>query len=80
MNLFGSLQTLFEALKAFFGWRETLSENKPVDEVIGDKKDLEKACIYAEKAISLVYKHAKFTSKFSKLLFNASVQKFRKLR
>lgn len=80
MNFSESIKAFFEALKAFFGWREALSENKTANEIIEDKKDLEKACVYADRAITLVFKHASFPRSFTKMRFESLVKKFRKLR
>ncbi len=78
--MFKTLKSFFDALASLFSWQEVAIKNKPLSEIINDKKDLEKACIYAEKAIELVYKKCEFKRKFSKFEFCVLVRKFRHYR
>ena len=41
------------AIKEFFGWRTSVTQNKPALEVVKDKKSLKKGTNYAEKIFEI---------------------------
>lgn len=75
-----AVESLLRAFSEFFNWRSILSENKPIQEVIDDKKDLEKACLFAESAISIVEADAVFNKAKQQKRFKHFVRKFRRYR
>ncbi len=64
----------------FFGWRTSASDNQATHEVIDDKKDLERACSFAEEAIEIAEEHAVFLKQNYHFKFKFLVKKFRKCR
>lgn len=73
-------KSIFEAIKSVFELLKTNKEQIISNEVIDDKNKLEKACYYAEKAISKVEKSAYFDDYRSQRKFNMLVEKFRKYK
>ena len=63
----------------FFGWRSNAVENQATSEVIGDKRDLEKACNYAESGFEIVEAHAVLPEKYQKKLEHF-IRKFRRYK
>lgn len=74
------LSLLLESLNSLFHWRETVSANEATHEIIDDKKDLQRACNYAELAIELVQSKAIFAKKRDKKRFQVIVKKFRRYK
>lgn len=73
-----AIEAVGEAFTSLFNYFIKLKETAPTSEVIRDKRGLERACEYAERAISLVEQRATFTkSKYSRR-FKSYVKKFRK--
>ena len=75
-----AVQAVAEMFANFFGWRTSASNNQSVAEVIDDKKDLEKACRYADEAVTYVDKHAFWDEVRHANHFDALVRKFRRYR
>lgn len=75
-----AVESLLQAFSGFFNWRSVLSENTPIKEVIDDKKDLEKACLFAESALSLAESEAIFAKAKQQKKFKHFVRKFRRYR
>lgn len=67
-------------LSDFFNWRTVLSDNQTVKEVISDKRDLERACLFAEKALGIVNGNAVFEKAKVKKRYEHFVRKFRRYR
>lgn len=74
------VSSFLECLNGLFHWREAISNNEVTHEIISDKKDLEKACNYAELAVELVQQRATFEREKDKRRFSNLVKKFRKLK
>lgn len=75
-----AIEAIADMLGKLFNWRTSATENKSITEVIDDKQDLEKACRYAEEAITLAQKHCYFDSVRDERRFENLVKKFRKYR
>ena len=75
-----AIQAIAEMFANFFGWRTSASDNQSIAEVIDDKKDLEKACRYAEEAVSYVHKYALWDEVRHLNHFDSLVKKFRRYR
>lgn len=71
---------LAELFSKFFAWRTAKSDNQALEEVIDDKRDLEKACRFAENAICIAEKEAFFKNKKTYKRFNHFVRKFRRYK
>lgn len=76
----GTITATMEALAKLFDWRKSKSDNQPINEVIDDKKDLEKACNCAEKAFKVVEEHAIFWHKSKEKQFKDFVSDFRRYK
>lgn len=74
------LKAVADMFSGFFNWRTAACENEVSHEVVGDKQDLERACLYAEYAFEAVEQGAKFFNKRQKFKFEHFKKKFRKLR
>lgn len=48
------------AIKEFFGWRTSVTQNKPTLEVVKDKKSLKKGTNYAEKIFEITDKYTQY--------------------
>ena len=84
LQLLEALTTMFAS---FFNWRTVNTEHQLESEILEDKTDLEKnierlqrACIYAEKAIQIVETHSNFDKNVNKKHFDKNVKKFRKTK
>lgn len=75
-----AVQAVAEMFANFFGWRTSASDNRSIAEVIDDKKDLEKACRYADEAVSYVNQHAYWDETRHANRFDMLVRKFRRFR
>lgn len=73
------VQAVADMFANFFGWRTSAENNKATTEVINDKKDLEKACNYAESAFEIVEAHSVTPKKYSKRL-EKFIRKFRRFK
>ena len=73
-------KSIFEAIKSVFELLKTNKEHIISNEVIDDKNKLEKACYYAEKAISKAETSAYFDDYRSKRKFDLLVENFRKYK
>ncbi len=76
----GVIKSVGEVFSSLFDYFKTVKENQSETEVIQDKHDMEKACRYAENAISIVEKSAFFFKKKDKFRFGYFVKKFRKFK
>ncbi len=76
----GAVKAIADMLANFFGWRTSASDNQSIAEVIDDKQDLEKACRYADEAVSYVHKHAFWDEVRHANHFDALVKRFRRYR
>ncbi len=74
------LKSIAEMFARFFDWRASASDNEVSHEVVGDKQDLERACLCAEYAFEAVEAGASFYNKRQKYKFEHFKKKFRKLR
>lgn len=74
------VSSFLECLNGLFHWRKAISDNEVTHELIDDKKDLQRACNYAELAVELVHQKAIFEKDKDKKRFERLVKKFRKLR
>lgn len=74
------VQSLSNMFANFFSWRTSHSNNEAMHEVIDDKKDLEKACNYAESAFKIVEEEAIFSEERYEEKYNNYVKKFRRYR
>lgn len=74
------VNSFLEAFSGFCNWRTALSENQPIKEVIEDKKDLEKACLFAEQAIAIVETSAVFPKAKQYKKYRHFVRKFRRYK
>lgn len=75
-----AIRAIADMVANFFGWRTSVSDNRATAEVIDDKRDLEKACRYAEKAIELVEEEAAFLKERVEDKFKKFVKLFRKYK
>ena len=71
------VSAIAEAFRSFFSWREASVDEQATAEVIGDKRDLEAACIYAEAVIKLVEEKAEFIKPRFEKRFKELAEKFR---
>jgi hypothetical protein len=69
-----------QSLNGLFDWRKTVSANQATHEIIDDKKDLQRACNYAELALELVQSKATFASKRDEKRFQRMIKKFRRYK
>lgn len=69
-----------QSLNSLFSWRKTVSDNQATHEIINDKKDLQRACNYAELALELVQSKAKFDKKRDDKKFQRLLKKFRRYK
>lgn len=69
-----------EMFANFFNWRTTAIENQASSEIIQDKHDSEKACLYAEKAFDVVALSARFNNSKLQKRYKRYVKLFRKYR
>jgi len=76
----GVVKSVGEFFSSLFDYFKTSKENQSETEVIQDKRDLEKACRYAENAISIAEKEAIFLKKKDKFGFGYFVKKFRRYK
>lgn len=74
------IKHLLQTLTSLFSYRETVSANQATAEVINDKKDLQRACNYAELALELVQSKAKFDKKRDDKKFQRLLKKFRRYK
>lgn len=74
------LSAVSEALARFFSWREASVNHQAETEVLQDKKDLEKACNFAELAIELVENRGYFMRNKDEKKFIRLVKGFRKYK
>ena len=80
MSITNVISTAMEALAKLFSWREASIDNQAASEVINDKKDLQKACNYAELAVELVESRGFFMRNRDEKKFQIFVKKFRKYK
>lgn len=75
------VRAVSDAFSSLFNWRTSSVEKIESKEIISDKRDLERACGYAEEAIMLVNRYAQWddSAKYVKIYRN-KVEKFRKYR
>lgn len=72
------VSAIAEAFRGFFSWREASVDEQATTEVIGDKKGLEAACLYAEEAFKLVEEKAEFVKPRFEKRFKTLANKFRR--
>ena len=73
------IKAVAEMFANFFNWRTSSVDNQSTSEVIDDKRDLEKACNYAESAFEIVEAHSITPTKYKKRL-QKLIQKFRRYK
>lgn len=74
------ITAIAEMFANFFNWRTVSIENQASSEIIEDKRDIKKACLYAEKAFEMVSLSAKFSSPKMQKRYKRYVKLFRKYR
>ena len=73
------VKAVADMIANFCGWRSNAVEHQATSEVIDDKKDLEKACNYAESAFEIIEAHASVPEKYSKKVEHY-IRKFRRFK
>lgn len=74
------IKPIADMFASLFNWRTSASDNEATHEVISTKKDLKKACYYADLAVEEVQDHAVFPNPKHKRAFEYFAKKFRKFR
>lgn len=74
------VKSISDMFAGLFNWRTSVNESKAVTEIVGDKRDLEKACRYADFAMMVVEHKATFVDEKSRRRFERFVRKFRSIR
>lgn len=75
-----AVKAIADMFANLFNWRTVAVDNKALSEVIDDKKDLEKACNYAEEVIEYVREYAYWDTIKQQERFDHLVKKFRRYR
>lgn len=74
------IKPIADMFASLFNWRTSASDNEATHDVISTKKDLEKACYYADLAVEEVQNHALFPNPKYKRAFEYFAKKFRRYR
>lgn len=76
----GAITAISNMLAELFGWRTAEVERQLESEVVEDKRDLEKACGFAELALSRAEKYRHLFGKLDRHSFEKNLRKFRGYR
>lgn len=75
-----AIKAISDIFVNFFKWRTAETENRLEKEVIEDKRDCERACNYAERAIEIADKGAVFLKRKDMFRFDFFVKRFRRYK